>query len=180
MTKQNIQLVFFFLIFFGFLLFVPFNSFSQTVMAGTLVETVEWIFSSEDTGSDSPSVITQEILRNLETGIMDSLFDQGFICFNLDPEIKNDPLTEIHVSQILFHAQSGGANQTLLFKGSARINRQVGAANQQLTISGQLLYLDAQGRELGSLFIGDITRSNALQLSQQRTRELLQRVARVF
>ena len=106
---------------------------------------------------------------------MDTLFDHGFICFNLDPSIKNEPLNDGHVSQMLFTAQSGGANRTLLFKGIVRLNQEIGSANQQVLVLGRILYLDGQGREIGSAVLTDLTRSTALQQSQRITGQLLAR-----
>jgi hypothetical protein len=152
---------------------VSFEVHGQTVMVGTLVEARGWSFSSEERGSDSPSVITQEILRIIETGMMDTLFDIGFICFNLDPSIKNEPLNESHVSQMLFTAQSGGANRTLLFKGLAQLNQETTSVNQQVFVSGRLIYLDSQGREIVSAVLTDLTRSSALQQIQRIARQML-------
>lgn len=141
--------------------------------AQTLMSKVHAVFTGWDSetlgrGPDNPESRAREVLLNFESGIMESLFDSGYICFNEDLDLGTVEMGDIERMNLIQTARLGGASHMVLFEG-----RIPGTSGTRMTIEGRLQLFNSRGLILASLDVGAFDLAAAFSAGKSHTEDLL-------
>ncbi|NCN05830.1 MAG: hypothetical protein GW949_09375 [Spirochaetales bacterium] len=130
---------------------------AQTLMTKVYGQTDGWASDPTAVSLDSPTLLAREILQNFESGLMEALFSQGYICFNSTPELIGETLSSTEFSRVFLEAQEGGAGQVILLDSKILLPNERG----QTQAIGRALLMSSRGQLLAEVPISPLLTNNA-------------------
>ena len=136
---------------------------AQTVMTKVFAEVTGWDYVDESSSADSPSSRSRELLRLFDSGIMETLFNLGYICFNEDVGFGPSAMEETERGRLLNLARTGGADYLVVFEGQIALPE----ANEPFRGTGALLLVRTDGTLLARTDVPQILAGSAFSLGMR-------------
>ncbi|WP_156104664.1 hypothetical protein [Spirochaeta lutea] len=141
------------------LLLVSLSAGGQSMMVGVFGRADGWRIPEEITPGENPAGLSTELMRNIESGLMASGFDQGYITFNTPAVLHQNPLESQDQQPLYQLARQNGVSILLV----AEVRIEYLPTVRSVRAQGQLSMIEiATGRVLEQELLTDITPGNAL------------------